>query len=74
MLVRLCSKSFKLGRLQQYMNGDLQIYKLGLEKAEDHIASIRWIVEKAREFQKNICFLNYMKVFDCIDHKKLENS
>ena len=42
----------------------------------DQIASIHWIIEKAREFQKNIyfCFSDYAKVFDCVDHKKLENS
>ena len=42
----------------------------------DQIASIRWIIEKAREFQKNIyfCFLDYAKAFNCVDHNKLENS
>ena len=40
------------------------------------IANIRWIMEKAREFQKNIyfCFIDYAKAFDCVDHNKLENS
>ena len=51
------------------------MFKLVLEKAEepDQIANIRWIMEKAREFQKNIyfCFLDYAKAFDCVDHKKL---
>ena len=42
----------------------------------DQIANICWIIEKAREFQKNIyfCFINYAKAFDCVDHNKLENS
>ena len=42
----------------------------------DQIANIRWIMEKAREFQKNIysCFIDYSKAFDCVDHSKLENS
>ena len=50
------------------------MYKLDLEKAEknrDQIANIRWITEKAREFQKNICFTDYTKTFDCVDHNKL---
>ena len=52
------------------------MYKLGFEEAEeleDQIANIRWIIEKAREFQKNIyfCFTDYMKTFDCVDHNKL---
>ena len=50
------------------------MFKLVLEKAEetDQIANIRWITEKAREFQKNIyiCFIDYAKAFDCVDHKK----
>ena len=49
--------------------------KLGLEMAEepDQIAVIRWIIEKARKFQKNIyfCFIDYAKAFDCVDHNKL---
>ena len=52
--------------------------KLDLEKAEEpeiKIANIHWITEKAREFQKkNICFIDYAKAFDCVDHNKLENS
>ena len=52
--------------------------KLDLEKAEEtyQIAHILWIIEKAREFQKNIyfCFVDYAKAFDCTDHNKLENS
>ena len=44
--------------------------------ARDRIANIRWIIEKAREFQKNIyiCFIDYAKAFDCVDHNKLKNS
>ena len=49
--------------------------KLGLEKEKNYrqIANIRWMIEKAREFQKNIylCFIDYIKVFDCVDHDKL---
>ena len=54
------------------------MFKLVLEKAEEPeiIANICWIMEKAREFQKNIysCFIDYAKAFDCVDHNKLENS
>ena len=57
---------------------NLQKYKLDLEKAEetDQIANICWIIEKAREFQKNIyfCFIDYAKAFGCVDHNKLKNS
>ena len=50
------------------------MYKLGLEKKtgdRDQIANICWIIEKAREFQKNFCFIDYVKAFDCVDHNKL---
>ena len=51
------------------------MFKLGLEKAgtRDQIANIYWIIEKGREFQKNMyfCFMNYAKAFDCVDHNKL---
>ena len=40
-------------------------------KLQDQIANIHWIIEKAREFQKNICFIDYAKAFDCVDHNKL---
>ena len=46
------------------------MYKLGLEKA-DQVANICWIMEKATEFQKNICFTDYGKTSDCMDHNKL---
>ena len=51
------------------------MFKLDVEKAKtrDQIANIHWIIEKAREFQKNIyfCFIDYAKAFDCVDHNKL---
>ena len=64
-------------RLQQYVNHELLVFKLDLEKAEEpdrvQIANIRWIMEKPREFQKNIyfCFIDYAKAFDCVDQIKL---
>ena len=67
-------------RRQQYMNCELLILEVDLEKAgEPEItAKIHWIIEKAKEFHKNIyfCFIDYGKVFDCVDldHNKLENS
>ena len=52
---------------------NFQIYKLVLETAEEPEINIRWIIEKAREFQKNIyfCFIDYAKAFVCVDHNKL---
>ena len=66
-------------RLQQYMNLELPDVQAGFRKGRGtrvQIANIRWIIEKAREFQKNIyfCFIDYAKAFDCVDHNKLENS
>ena len=61
-------------RLQQYLNRELPDVQAGFRKgrgARDQIANIRWIIEKAREFQKNICFIDYAKAFDCVDHNKL---
>ena len=63
-------------RLQQYMNCELPDVPAGFRKGKgtrDQIANIRWITEKAREFQKNIyfCFIDYAKAFDCVDHNKL---
>ena len=63
-------------RLQQYMNPELPDVQAGFRKGRgtgDQIADIRWIIEKAREFQKNIyfCFIDYTKVFDRVDHLKL---
>ena len=65
--------------LQQYMNCELPDVQAGFRKGRgtrDQIANIRWIMEKARELQKNIyfCFIDYAKAFDCVDHNKLENS
>ena len=66
-------------RLQQYVNLEFPDVQAGFRKGRgtrDQIANIRWIMEKAREFQKNIyfCFTDYAKAFDCVDHNKLENS
>ena len=63
-------------RLQQYMNSELPDFQAGFRKGRgtrDHIANIRWIIEKAREFQKKIyfCFIDYAKAFDSVDHNKL---
>ena len=63
-------------RLQQYVNRELPDVQAGFRKGRgtrDQIANIRWIIEKAREFQKNIyfCFINYAKAFDGVDHCKL---
>ena len=63
-------------RLQQYVNHELPNVQAGFRKGRgtrDQIANIAWIMEKAREFQKNIyfCFIDYAKAFDCVDHKKL---
>ena len=66
-------------RLQQYVNCELPDVQAGFRKGRgtrDQIANIPWIIEKAREFQKNIyfCFIDYAKAFDYMDHNKLENS
>ena len=63
-------------RLQQYMNHELPVVQASFRKGRgtrDQIANICWIMEKAREFQKNIyfCFICYAKAFDCVDHNKL---
>ena len=63
-------------RLQEYVNRELPDVQDGFRKGRgtrDQIANILWIIEKAREFQKNIyfCFIDYAKVFDCVDHNKL---
>ena len=63
-------------RLQQYVNHELPDVQAGFRKGRgtrDQIANIHWIMEKARELQKNIyfCFIDYAKVFDCVDHNKL---
>ena len=66
-------------RLQQDVNQDLPYVQARFRKGRgnrEQIANICWIMEKAREFQKNIyfCFTDYAKAFDCVDHDKLENS
>ena len=63
-------------RLQQYVNRELPDVQAGFRKGRgtrDQIANIRWIIRKAREFQKNIyfCFIDYAKAFDCVDHNQL---
>ena len=63
-------------RLQQYMNREIPDVQAGFRKCRvtrDQIANIRWIIKKAKEFQKNICFcfIDYAKAFDCVDHHKL---
>ena len=84
--VRSCSRWFGLfkftravilqARLQQYMNREIPGVQAGFRRGRgtrDKIANICWIIEKAREFQKNIyfCFLDYAKAFDWVDHSKL---
>ena len=77
MLARYFSKSFKLGFSSTWTK-NFQMCKLDLEGrgTRGQIANIHWITEKAREFHKNIyfCFIDYAKAFDCVDHKKLQNS
>ena len=63
-------------RLQQYVNREFPDVQAGFRKGRvtrDQIANIRWIMEKAREFQKTIyyCFIDYTKAFDCVDHNQL---
>ena len=63
-------------RLQQYVNRELPDVQAGFREGRgtrDQMANIRWIMEKTREYQKNIyfCFIDYAKAFDCMDHKKL---
>ena len=66
-------------RLQKYVKCELPDVQAGFRKGKgtrDQIANIRWIIEKARELQENIylCFIEYVKAFDCVDDNKLENS
>ena len=77
----LISHTFKVmlkilqARLQQYVNREFPGVQAGFRKGRgtrDQIANICWIIEKAKEFQKNIfCFIDYTKAFDCVDHNKL---
>ena len=75
MLISHASKvMFKIlqTRLQQYVNQELLDVQAGIRKSRgtrDQIANICLIIEKAKEFQKNICFIDYAKTFDCVDHK-----
>ena len=74
MLAKRCPKFSK--RLQQYVNHEFPHVEAGFRKdrgIRDQIANIRWIIEKAREFQKNIyfCFIDCVKAFDCVNHKNL---
>ena len=66
-------------RVQQYVSCELPDVQAGFRKGRetrDQTANIPWIIEKARKFQKSVyfCFIDYSKVFDCVDHNKLENS
>ena len=74
----LCKVMLKTlqARLQQYMNCELPDVQAGFRKGRgtrDQIANIHWLIEKAREFQKNIyfCFIDPAKAFDCVNHIKL---
>ena len=61
-------------RLKQYMNQELTDVKPGFRKGRgirDQIANIHWIIKRAREFQENVCFIDYAKAFDCVDQNKL---
>ena len=67
---------FLQARLQQYVNRELADVQADFRKGRgtrDQIANMHWIIKKAREFQKNIylCFIDYAKAFDCVDHNKL---
>ena len=63
-------------RLQQYVNRELPDVQAEFRKGRDQTANIHWIIEKVREFQKSIylCFTDYTKIFECVDHNKPENS
>ena len=66
-------------RLQHYVNQELPDVQAGFRKGRrtrDQIANVCWIIKKEKEFQKNlyVCFIDYAKAFDCMDHNKLENS
>ena len=66
----------EFSRLQQYMNHELPDVQAGFRKGRvtrDQVVNIRWIIEKTKEFQKNIyfCFIDCAKAFDCVDHNKL---
>ena len=78
LISHVCKEMLKIlqARLQQDVNRELPDVQAGFGKGRgtrDQIANIRWVMEKAREFQKIIyfCFLHYAKAFDCVDHNKL---
>ena len=78
-ILQLKKKKILQARFQQYVNQELLYVQAGYRKGRgtrDQIDNIFWITEKAREFHKNIyfCFIDYAKVFACVDHNKLENS
>ena len=73
MLARVCLKSSKLS-FSSIWTKNFQVYKLDLEKVQGpdtKLPTSAWNIEKAREFQKNICFIDYVKAFNCVDHNKL---
>ena len=78
LILHVSKVTFKIlqARLQQYVDRECPDVQVGFRKGRgtrDQIANIRWIMEKAREFQENIyfCFIDYAKAFDCVDHNKL---
>ena len=78
LITHACKVMLKIlqDRLQQYVNHKIPDVQAGFRKGRgirDQIANIRWIIKKAREFQKNIyfCFIDYAKAFDCVDHNQL---
>ena len=75
MLVRFYSKSIRLGFSSTWTENfpDVQVEFRKGRRTRDQIANICWIIEKARQFQKNIyfCFIDYIKVFDCVDHNQI---
>ena len=78
MLVKKCSKFSKPG-FKQYVNRELPAVQAGFRKGRgtrSQIANTRWIIQKAREYQKNVHFyiIDYSKAFYCVDYKKLKNS
>ena len=73
MLAKICSKFSKPG-FNNTCTMNFGTFKMDLEKAEEpeiKLPTFLWIIEKAKEFQKNICFIDYTKAFDCVDHNKL---
>ena len=76
MLSKVMLKIFQ-GRLQQYVYQEFPDVPAGFRKGRgirDQISNICWIIEKAKEFQKNFCFIDYTKIFEYVDHNKLEYS